>query len=36
MLPRHAISDVDWDRIKDLLPSHGPEGNRRLFVDAVL
>ena len=20
MLPRHAISDADWDRIKDLLP----------------
>jgi transposase len=36
MPARHAISDADWDRIKDLLPSHGPEGNRRLFVDAVL
>lgn len=36
MLPRHAISDADWDRIKSLLPNHGPEGNRRLFVDAVL
>lgn len=36
MLPRHAISDADRDRIKSLLPSHGPEGNRRLFVDAVL
>jgi transposase len=36
MLPRHAISDADWDRIKNLLPNHGPEGNRRRFVDAVL
>jgi transposase len=38
---RHAISDADWDRIKDLLPGqrgqHGgvAEDNRR-FVDAVL
>lgn len=36
MLPRHAISDADWDRIKHLLPTHGPAGDRRLFVDAVL
>jgi transposase len=41
MLPRHAISDADWDRIKDLLPGqvgqHGgvAEDNRR-FIDAVL
>lgn len=41
MLHRHAISDVDWDRIKDLLPGqpgqHGgvAEDNRR-FIDAVL
>lgn len=41
MLPRHAISDADWDRIKSLLPGqpgqHGgvAEDNRR-FVDAVL
>jgi len=41
MLPRHAISDADWDRIKHLLPGqpgqHGgaAEDNRR-FVDAVL
>ena len=38
---RHAISDTDWDRIKDLLPGqrgqHGgiAEDNRR-FLDAVL
>ena len=38
---RHAISDADWDRIKDLLPGqsgqHGgvAEDNRR-FIDAVL
>ena len=36
MLPRHAISDADWERIKGLLPNHGPEGNRRRFVDAIL
>jgi len=41
MLHRHAISDADWDRIKDLLPGqpgqHGgvAEDNRR-FIDAVL
>lgn len=36
MRSRHAISDAEWDRIKDLLPRHGPAGNRRLFVDAIL
>ncbi len=42
MLHRHAISDANWDRIKDLLPgrpSHNPAGrprDNRLFVDAVL
>ena len=41
MLPRHAISDADWGRIKHLLPGqpgqHGgvAEDNRR-FIDAVL
>jgi transposase len=41
MLPRHAISDADWDRIKHLLAGqpgqHGgvAEDNRR-FLDAVL
>jgi transposase len=41
MLPRHAISDAHWGRIKDFLP--GQEGDpgvtakdNRLFVDAVL
>ncbi len=38
---RHAISDADWDRIKDLLPGRpGQPGwlaaDNRLFVDAVL
>ena len=38
---RHEISDVDWDRIKDLLPGqpgqHGgiAEDNRR-FINAIL
>ena len=41
MLPRHAISDEDWDRIKDLLPGKaGDPGvtarDNRLFLDAVL
>jgi len=41
MLPRHAISDADWDRIKDLLPGRpgqhgGVARDNRLFVDAVL
>jgi transposase len=41
MLHRHAISDADWDRIKDLLPGRpGQAGwlasDNRLFVDAVL
>jgi len=41
MRARHAISDTDWDRIKDLLPGQpgqhgGVAANNRLFVDAVL
>ena len=41
MLPRHAISDADWDRIKHLLPGQrGQHGgiarDNRLFLDAVL
>jgi len=41
MLPRHAISDADWDRIKDLLPGRrgqhgGVAKDNRLFIDAVL
>lgn len=41
MLPRHAISDQDWERIKDLLPGKaGDPGvtarDNRLFIDAVL
>ena len=40
MLPRHAISDDHWDRIKDFLPGQkGDPGvtakDNRLFVDAV-
>lgn len=41
MLPRHAISDADWQRIQHLLPGqpgqHGgvAQDNRR-FLDAVL
>jgi transposase len=38
---RHAITDADWDRIKDLLPGqpgqHGKVAkDNRLFIDAVL
>ena len=41
MLPRHAICDADWDRIRHLLPGQpGQPGqvarDNRLFVDAVL
>ena len=41
MLPRHAISDADWGRVKDLLPGRpGQPGwvarDNRLFLDAVL
>jgi transposase len=36
MLARHAISDADWDRIKELLPNRGPTNDTRRFVDAVL
>jgi transposase len=40
MRPRHAISDADWDRIKDLLPGRpGQHGglavDNRRFIDAV-
>jgi transposase len=41
MLPRHAISDENWERLKDLLPGQaGDPGatarDNRLFLDAVL
>jgi transposase len=41
MLPRHAISDADWDRIKHLLPGQrgqhgGVARDNRRFIDAVL
>jgi transposase len=41
MRPRHAISDADWDRIRDLLPGRpgqhgGVAADNRLFLDAVL
>jgi transposase len=41
MLPRHAISDADWDRIKHLLPGRpgqhgGVAADNRRFLDAVL
>lgn len=36
MLARHAIADADWERIKGLLPKHGPKNDTRRFVDAVL
>jgi transposase len=41
MLPRHAISDANWDRIKHLLPGQrgqhgGVARDNRLFLDAVL
>jgi len=36
MLARHAIADAGWDRIRGLLPVHGPKNDTRRFVDAVL
>src|SRR5215831_16363303 len=41
MRRRHAISDEQWERIKDLLPGRPgtpgrPAEDNRLFVDAVL
>ena len=36
MLPRHAIPDDDWARVAPLLPTRGPDGDKRRFVDAVL
>ena len=36
MLPRHAISDADWARVRLLLPRRGPAADDRLFLDAVL
>jgi transposase len=41
MLRRHAISDEQWERIKNLLPGRAgapgrPAQDNRLFVDAVL
>jgi transposase len=41
VLSRHALSDANWDRIKDLLPGqpgqHGKVAkDKRLFLDAVL
>src|SRR5436309_14276783 len=41
MLPRHAISDADWDRIKGFLPGRpgqhgGVAADNRRFPDAVL
>ena len=40
-MPRHAISDRDFDRIKHLLPGQAHHAGRtardnRLFIDAVL
>jgi transposase len=41
VLPRHAISDEDWDRIKGLLPGKASDPgvtakDNRPFIDAVL
>lgn len=36
MLPRHAITDPEWERVRDLLPTHGPAADNRRFLDAVL
>jgi transposase len=36
MLPRHAITDAEWARVKDILPTRGPGADNRRFLDAVL
>ena len=41
MTRRHALTDAQWELIKDLLPGRAghvgrPAGDNRLFVDAVL
>ena len=36
MLPRHAITDPEWARVKGLLPTRGPAADNRRFLDAVL
>jgi transposase len=41
MRPRHALSDLDWQRIQNLLPGQpgqhgGVAADNRSFVDAVL
>ncbi len=36
MPARHAISDADWERVRPLLPTRGPAGTARRFLDAVL
>lgn len=41
MTRRHALTDTQWEQIKDLLPGKAghvgaPAKNNRLFVDAVL
>ena len=33
---RHEIGDADWDRVKGLLPTRGPNPADRGFVNAVL
>jgi len=33
---RHEIGDEAWGRIEPLLPTRGPAGDRRRFVNAVL
>lgn len=36
MLPRHAITDAEWARVRGLLPTGGPAADNRRFLDAVL
>ena len=36
MLPRHAVTDAQWDRIRGYVPTAGPRTGARLFVDAVV
>ncbi len=36
MLPRHAITDAESDRLRGLVPTAGPRADTRRFVDAVV
>ena len=40
IMKRHALTDIQWDRIKDFFPANGNRGNQwkdhRLMVDGMI